>query len=172
MKRHVSKTLLVMALTLSSVGSFVGCKDYDEDVYVDLKSRITKETSLREALQIQVNELEAYVNTLKSCGCDLSDYLTKLQADKTYLKKADYEGQIAQISHNQTAIELINNAINEINQTLGSIRPFDDSNILYQINQLNQLILSVKSTSEEALEAAKKGKCECDPAAGKPHHSP
>jgi len=162
MKRHVSKTLLVMALTLSSVGSFVGCKDYDEDVYVDLKSRITKETSLREALQIQVDELEAYVNTLKSCGCDLSDYLTKLQADKTYLKKADYEGQIAQISHNQTAIELINNAINEINQTLGSIRPYDDSNILYQINQLNQLILSVKSTSEEALEAAKKGKCECD----------
>ena len=162
MKRHVSKTLLVMALTLSSVGSFVGCKDYDEDVYVDLKSRITKETSLREALQIQVNELEAYVKTLKSCECDLSEYLTKLQADKTYMKKADFEDQINQISLNQTAITLINKAIDDINWKLDQIKPFDDSDILKKINDLNNLILSVKETANQALEAATLGKCECN----------
>ena len=162
MKRHVSKTLLVMALTLSSVGSFVGCKDYDEDVYVDLKSRITKETSLREALQIQVNELEAYVKTLKSCECDLSEYLTKLQADKTYMKKADFEDQINQISLNQTAITLINKAIDDINWKLDQIKPFDDSDILKKINNLNTLILSVKETADQALEAATLGKCECN----------
>ena len=162
MKRHVSKTLLVMALTLSSVGSFVGCKDYDEDVYVDLKSRITKETSLREALQIQVNELEAYVKTLKSCECDLSEYLTKLQADKTYMKKADFEDQINQISLNQTAITLINKAIDDINWKLDQIKPFDDSDILKKINKLNTLILSVKETSDQALKAATLGKCECN----------
>ena len=142
MKKCVSKTLLMMAFTLSLVGSFVSCKDYDEDVYVDLKSRITKETSLREALQIQVNELQAYVETLRSCQCDLQNYLTKQQADLTYMKISDYQEKIDQISANETAIALLQAAIDEINRKLAGIETKDDrvDRIITQISEMNTLI--------------------------------
>jgi chromosome segregation ATPase len=164
MKKCVSKTLLMMAFTLSLVGSFVSCKDYDEDVYVDLKSRITKETSLREALQIQVNELQAYVETLRSCQCDLQNYLTKQQADLTYMKISDYQEKIAQISANETAIALLQAAIDEINRKLAGIETKDDrvDGIITQISEMNTLILQVKALAEQALEAAQNGKCECN----------
>lgn len=164
MKKCVSKTLLMMAFTLSLVGSFVSCKDYDEDVYVDLKSRITKETSLREALQIQVNELQAYVETLRSCQCDLQNYLTKQQADLTYMKISDYQEKIDQISANETAIALLQAAIDEINRKLAGIETKDDrvDGIITQISEMNTLILQVKALAEQALEAAQNGKCECN----------
>ena len=164
MKKCVSKTLLMMAFTLSLVGSFVSCKDYDEDVYVDLKSRITKETSLREALQIQVNELQAYVETLRSCQCDLQNYLTKQQADLTYMKISDYQEKIGQISANETAIALLQAAIDEINRKLAGIETKDDrvDGIITQISEMNTLILHVKALAEQALEAAQNGKCECN----------
>lgn len=164
MKKRVSKTLLMMAFTLSLVGSFVSCKDYDEDVYVDLKSRITKETSLREALQIQVNELKAYVETLKSCQCELQDYLTKQKADETYMKISDYQDKIDQIAANETAIALLQSAIDEINRKLAGIETKDDrvDGIITQISEMNTLILQVKALAEQALEAAQNGKCECN----------
>jgi hypothetical protein len=164
MKRHVSKTLLALAFGLLSVGSFVGCKDYDEDVYVDLKSRLSKETSLREALQIQVNELEAFVKTLKSCECDMEAYLTKLEADKTYMKKGDYADQIAQIAKNKAAIELLQKAIDDINDRLDNLDLKDDrvDNLVQQISDMNGLISQVKATADEALKLAKEGKCECN----------
>lgn len=164
MKRHVSKTLLMMAFTLSLVGSFVGCKDYDEDVYVDLKSRITKETTLREALQIQVNELEAYVKTLQSCECGLKDYLTKQQADQTYMKTSDYQAKIDQITANETAIALLQKAIDEINDKLRKLNLKDDrvDGIVNQISTMNELILQVQGLAQQALDAARDGKCTCD----------
>lgn len=165
MKRHVSKTLLALAFGLLSVGSFVGCKDYDEDVYVDLKSRLSKETSLREALQIQVNELEAFVKTLKSCECDMEAYLTKLEADKTYMKKGDYADQVAQIAKNKAAIELLQKAIDGINDRLDNLDLKDDQrvdNLVQQISDMNGLISQVKATADEALRLAKEGKCECN----------
>ena len=164
MKKRVSKTLLMMAFTLSLVGSFVSCKDYDEDVYVDLKSRITKATSLREALQIQVNELQAYVETLKSCQCELQDYLTKQKADETYMKISDYQDKIDQIAANETAIALLQSAIDEINRKLAGIETKDDrvDGIITQISEMNTLILQVKALAEQAMQAAQNGKCECN----------
>ena len=76
MKRKIVNGLLLMAFVVSSVSSFVACKDYDEDVYSEVKGRLSKEITLREALQQQVNELEALMKTFKSCECDMSKYLT------------------------------------------------------------------------------------------------
>lgn len=164
MKRHVVKTLLLMSLVVSSVWSFVGCKDYDEDAYGDLKSRITKETTLREALQLQVDELEGLVKSLETCKCDLSNYLTQQQGDDRYVKISDYEGAVYQISANKTAIELINNAINEIKLKLATVDLHQEriDYIVGKMSDMNDLISEVKATADEALLLAKEAKCTCN----------
>ena len=164
MKKHVVKTLLLMSLVVSSVWSFVGCKDYDEDAYGDLKSRITKETTLREALQLQVDELEGLVKSLETCKCDLSNYLTQQQGDGRYVKISDYEAGAYQISANKTAIELINNAINEIKLKLATVDLHQEriDYIVGKMSDMNDLISEVKATADEALLLAKESKCTCN----------
>ena len=169
MKKKIVNGLLLMAFAMSSVSTFVACKDYDEDVYVDLKSRISKEASLREALQQQVNELDAYVKSLEKCKCDLSDYLKKSEADRTYMSIADYEANIYQISANKTAIELINQAIDQINARIDQIKPSETGGepqsldeVISKLNDMNNLILEVQAKADEALKMAKEGKCDCD----------
>ena len=169
MKKKIVNGLLLIAFAMSSVSTFVACKDYDEDVYVDLKSRISKEASLREALQQQVNELDAYVKSLEKCKCDLSDYLKKSEADRTYMSIADYEANIYQISANKTAIELINQAIDQINARIDQIKPSESGGepqsldeVISKLNDMNNLILEVQAKADEALKMAKEGKCDCD----------
>ena len=72
MKKKIVNALLMMAVVAPSVGSFMSCKDYNEDLNTELRSEIAKEASLRQALQTQVDNLKATVAAIKSCECDLS----------------------------------------------------------------------------------------------------
>lgn len=179
MKRKIVNGLLMMAFTMSSVSGFVACKDYDEDVLVDLKTRIDKESSLREALQKQVTELEALVKSLETCKCDLKGYLTAEQANldqyltkvdaatkymtedqvKAYVQSqaqtTDYASKIASL---EAAIGQLQTAINTINSKLGQIdvNTNEIAKQAGQISVLNTTLLAVQSTANEALELAKK----------------
>ena len=158
MKKKIVNALLMVALVAPSVGSLVSCKDYNEDLGTELRGDIAKEASLRQTLQNQVDALEALVKTIKSCECDLSKYLTKVEAEATYAK-------IEEINALKLADENLKKLIDEINKTLGDVKGIDDSgrNVAEWISYLNQQIISVKAIAEEALELAKNaGKCECD----------
>ena len=158
MKKKIVNALLMVALVAPSVGSLVSCKDYNEDLGTELRGDIAKEASLRQTLQNQVDALEALVKTIKSCECDLSKYLTKVEAEATYAK-------LEEITALKLADENLLKLIDEINKTLGDVKGIDDSNrnVAEWISYLNQQIISVKAIAEEALELAKNaGKCECD----------
>lgn len=170
MKKKIVNALLMMAVVAPSVGSFVSCKDYNEDLSTELKSEIAKEASLREALQTQVNSLKATVDAIKSCQCDLTKYYTKVEADgkfltkddaaATYLTPSSIQSYVEQIAANKTAIEQLQNAINQINTALGSL---GDKSIGEQLSEMNTTIINVKTIAEQALELAKNGgKCDCD----------
>ena len=113
MKKKIIYGFLMMALTVSTMGSFVSCKDYDEDMYVDLRGRITDETSAREALELQVKELQSIVSGLNSCKCDLSQYL----------KIADADNKYATIANLNAAITLLQGSIDDAEAKLGQIDP-------------------------------------------------
>lgn len=164
MKKKFLNGILLMACVLSSVSFVVSCKDYDEDVYTDLKSRISKESTLREALQRQVDELTTLVGSLEKCECDLSLYLQKSEAERTYMKIADYEASIYQISANKAAVELINEAIKDIREKLATINVNQErvDSIAGKMGEMNDLISTVKANAEEALRLAKDGQCNCD----------
>ena len=88
MNKKIIRGFLMFALAVFSMSSFVACKDYDEDSYDDLKARLNKEISLREALQNQVNALDAAIKQIKSCNCDPSKYASKDEFDKA-MKRID-----------------------------------------------------------------------------------
>ena len=157
MKKKIVNALLMVALVAPSVGSLVSCKDYNEDLGTELRGDLAKEASLRQTLQNQVDALEALVKTIKSCECDLSLYLTKVEAEATYATLED-------IAALKLADQNLKNLIDEINKTLGDVKGIDDSgrDVAQWISYLNQQIISVKSVAEEALELAKAGKCDCD----------
>jgi len=161
MKKKIVNAVLVAALVVPSVGTFMSCKDYNEDLSTELKGDLAKEASLRQTLQNQVDALEALVKSINSCKCDLSLYLSKVEAEATYVKKDEYVTQIAALKE---ADQNLQGLIDAINKTLGDVAGIDDSNrnVAEWISYLNAQIISVKSIAEEALELAKTGKCTCD----------
>ena len=154
MNKKIIRGFLMFALAVFSMSSFVACKDYDDSAYDNVKARLNQEITLREALQQQVDALEAYVKTIKSCQCDLEaalkDYLTKDEAAKTYVTIDNYNTAIALL---QKSISEINEKITIINNTLGNV-DLSKGTVAEQLANLNQLILNVQALAEKAMALA------------------
>lgn len=155
MKKKIINGVLVFAMLLAGMSTFVACKDYDEESYNELKSRLNQEMTLRQALEEQVKALDAFVKTINSCKCDmetaLKDYLTKGDAAKTYVT----------IENFNAAIDLLNQSITKINNTLGDV-DLSKGTVAEQLNNLNTTILNVQAIANQALELAQAGNCDCD----------
>ena len=115
MKRKILNGFLLMALSVSSVNTFVACKDYDEDMWVDVKSQIIGEsTSLRDALAKQKSELEALVAACKqACAADQAQNAVEHETLKRMIEAA--EGEIAQL--NAKLAEMEGNYAQQFNET-------------------------------------------------------
>ena len=165
MKRKIVNGFLLMAFFVSSVSMFVACKDYDEDVYVDLKSQLAKEKTLRELLQQQVDELEAFAKSIEQCKCnleaELAGYLTKAEADETYLKKDELEGYLNTVTIMQATIDGLQAELNAINERLDNLKSGlteDEVNKLIENNAFIQGLVA----RIEALEKQSNGSCNCN----------
>ena len=76
-KKIFSRLLMgaVAAVTLST--SFVSCKDYDEDLYVDLQKEINdRNNSLKESLEAQIKGLKLRLDSIKPCTCNIDSAIT------------------------------------------------------------------------------------------------
>lgn len=185
MKRKFVNAILMMALIVSSVSGFVACKDYDEDMYDDLRSRIDKETSLRDALQAQVDELTALVKSLENCKCDMSgyltaeqanldQYLTKLEAATKYMTEEELKAYVqsqmqgdyaANIASLEAAIAVMQSAIDGLNAKLAQVdlNTNEIAKQAGQISAMNSALIAVQETANKALELAQKAGTSFDP---------
>lgn len=115
-----------------------------ENGYAEFNRVSGGDAMMFEALQTQLNELSAYVKTIKSCKCDLekalADYLTKDEASKTYEM---IEAHLASIQLLQDAIDIINNTFGNVDTTKGTVAE--------QLNNMNVLVLQVQNAANEAL---------------------
>lgn len=97
-----------------------------------------------DALQTQLNELSAYVKTIKSCKCDLekalADYLTKDEASKTYQMM---EAHLASVQLLQDAIDIINNTFGNVDTTKGTVAE--------QLSALIERISALENKTSKAL---------------------
>ncbi len=165
MKRKFINGILMLSLAVTAVGSFVSCKDYDEDIYVDLRGRLANEASLREALNTQIAALQAadqnlqqQINNIKSCNCDLSKFLT--QADLAGLaKQSDLNDVVAHVAALETTKQAMENQIAAIQAELQRLdqQKADQGDI----TRLDQLIAqtqaaatAAQTTAQQALDKA------------------
>ena len=125
MKRKIVNGFLLMALLVSSMGTFVSCKDYDEDIYVDLRGRVTDLASQLEALQ-------RWQETLKTCSCDLEN--------RANISSAEW-------AQSQTAIDRLTDAIT----ALTGVGYDPNSGFLGTINNINQAITDAKTDIQSVL---------------------
>ena len=99
MNKKIITGFLMFALAVFSMSSFVACKDIDEDSYDDLKARINKEMTLREAIEKQIVDLWKAIDTYK-CKCDPSKYASQEEFNKVLTK----------LNNLQTTVDSLKNA--------------------------------------------------------------
>lgn len=164
MKKKIVNGFLMMALLVSAMGTFVSCKDYDEDSYVDLRNRISNEVSLREALQQQVNGLAADIEQIKSLYATMAwvneNFYTKEQIDSKFVTIEEF----AKCKADCAAFKkLLNERIDSLNNVVNGIKAEmatkdDIANVIALINKTNEAVEAVKAIAEEALTIAKDNK--------------
>lgn len=180
MKKKLFQVLMLLVATVS-VGSFVSCKDTNEDLYNELRTQsITDDATLKQALETRIDELagkigaleawkaeiEAWKATIKSCGCpddvagliaglqaqiDAIDAYTKAEADAKFLTEAQVNALLAKLKTEQI------DPINAIIATLAKASDLDAYET--KTDAALQTITKTIADLQVALEAAK---CECD----------
>jgi uncharacterized coiled-coil DUF342 family protein len=155
MKRKIVNGFLMMALVTSSMGSFVSCKDYEEDNLVEMRGKIE---SVNQVLQGQITSLQTSVTNLEAakakCESDLaalqaslSNYITKGEADATYLKISDYATKIA---NQETAIATLTATISALQEQVGNISGEKFAEVTTAINNVNIAVSAAQAAAEEA----------------------
>lgn len=99
MKKKFINGLLMAALSVATVGSFVACTDHEDDRLIELQQHVLDDNArLESALQSQIDEINRRLNDLEAAKCTCGDikawvqdqlkyYLTIADAQTTYLTK-------------------------------------------------------------------------------------
>lgn len=167
MKKKIINGFLVMALLVASVGSFVSCKDYEEDNYSEL---ISKNASLKELVEKYKTELDNAISELK----------TAQEACRTMCqnKHAELDATIATLEtkeHAYAEYERLNNEIAALKTIDGQLAQrianaeaeiallkAKDVEHTTAINNLQTELTNVKVTAEAAKNLADANKLEID----------
>jgi hypothetical protein len=157
MNKKIISGFLMFALAVFSMSSFVACKDYDEDSYDDLKARLNKEISLREALDIQVKALQEAIAKIKSCTCDPSQFATKEDLNN-YATKGDLANYVTLEEYKKAYARIDSIAEALKNLTPGTGKDYDadikklyenDSLMLIKMNEINSWIVYVQNLAKQ-----------------------
>ena len=151
MNKKIITGFLMFALAVFSMSSFVACKDIDEDSYDDLKARINKEKTLREAIEKQIEDLWKAIDTYK-CKCDPSKYASQ----------KDFETAKNQLNNLQKTVDSLKNAggggggdtttiyiENPYNDEWIKIRLNNVSDSLKMLNALNSWLVYVENLAKQ-----------------------
>ncbi len=144
MKKKIINAFLMATLLVSAVGTFVSCKDYEDDMYVDLSGKIS-------GVEERVKALEDWKATIKSCQCQLKDWITKQEADGLY---EPLGGGIA-VKNLEAAIDKIESVLSQSDGKL--------MNVADSITAINNAIIDAQTLAQSAYDLASSIKgCECN----------
>ncbi len=163
MKKKFYSGMLMVAMLFATVGSFVSCKDYDEDMYAQLQG---ENQTLQELIDQQREELETRIGDLeeaqKLCAENCSIFKAqmeawKLWAEANYVTKEEYNNKVLEltklISDNTTKIQNLETLINQIkNELLEADKALEQklmNELLKVQNNLTTLITNVQNELNE-----------------------
>ena len=77
MKNKITK-LFMLLVAAASMGAFVSCKDTNEDLYNELRTELLNEinenTTLANALEIRISQVEQQIEDLKSWKAQMEEW--------------------------------------------------------------------------------------------------
>ena len=175
MKQKFINGFLVVALFFVAMGSFVSCKDTDEDAIADIRGELQNQNAtLKQLLEAQVKTLQDQISSLESakqaCQTECNaikdrltavenklkgqNYLTKEEADKYYVQIEAYTTKISEL---ETAISVLTGTVNTLKtttETAISNLQAEDTRLAGLINDLNTVATQAAADASAALALA------------------
>ena len=104
MKKKLHNGFLLVAMLLATVGSYVSCKDYDEEAYSNM---LGENSRLEELINAQVNALNGQIDVLEQaqaeCKANCEAWKQQITAwqeyvENNYVTKAEYDAKVLEFA--------------------------------------------------------------------------
>ena len=158
MKKKLHNGFLLVAMLLATVGSYVSCKDYDEEAYANMLGENSK---LEELINTQVNALNSQIDVLEQaqeeCKANNEAWRKEIEnlqksVENNYVTKDEYNDKVVEITtaiaENDAAIADLDTKINDIKGALeaadAALRS-DLNDMLTAHNELSVLVTSLQT---------------------------
>ena len=151
MKKKLHNGFLLVAMLLATVGSYVSCKDYDEEAYSNMLGENSK---MKELLNAQIEALNESINVLNSAKCECDCNMAALEELRKEWEKAKkdsivskevYETKIIEITGNIAAIQ---SDIDGLDKQEGRIyTAIEDANEALMDNMMDSIMLACDELS-------------------------
>lgn len=152
MKRKLITAVFAMAMGLVVVGTFGSCKDYEEDSIEDLRGYQSQQ--LKKANEKLKADLMAIIEKIKSCDCDDTEVMNRVQALENQLKALNLgEGTLKDQILAALDLDAATDVMEQLKQKLGIQEIIDDIDDLKKIDysgdfkDINKRIDSLASTT-------------------------
>lgn len=163
MKKKFYNGLLLVAMIFAAVGSFVSCKDYNEDLYAELQGTLTNR--INDEVATLTEQIEALQQAQEACRENCQSWQEQMEiwvewAKNNYVTKQEFNDSIAnlagKIATNKAEIERLEAKIDSINKALqdadealrGDIADLvnADLNLQQQITDLYNTLTTLQTT--------------------------
>lgn len=163
MKKKFYNGLLLVAMIFATVGSFVSCKDYNEDLYAELQGTLTNR--INDEVATLTEQIEALQQAQEACRENCQSWQEQMEiwvewAKNNYVTKQEFNDSIAnlagKIATNKAEIERLEAKIDSINKALqdadealrGDIADLVDAdlNLQQQITDLYNTLTTLQTT--------------------------
>ena len=160
MKKKFYNGLLLVAMIFATVGSFVSCKDYNEDLYAELQGTLTDR--INDEVATLTEQIEALQQAQEACkeNCRIYREELRIWVENNYVTKQEFNDSIAslagKIATNEAEIERLEAKIDSINNALqaadealrGDIADLveADLNLQQQITDLYNTLTTLQTT--------------------------
>ncbi|MBP3349224.1 MAG: hypothetical protein J6L03_01145 [Bacteroidaceae bacterium] len=163
MKKKFYNGLLLVAMIFATVGSFVSCKDYNEDLYAELQGTLTDR--INDEVATLTEQIEALQQAQEACKENCQSWQEQMEiwvewAKNNYVTKQEFNDSIAslagKIATNKAEIERLEDKIDAIEAALkaadealrGDIADLVDAdlNLQQQITDLYNTLTTLQTT--------------------------
>lgn len=178
MKKKIINGFLMVALLVASVGSFVSCKDYEEDNYSDLLGKHASLAELvenqRKALQDQIEDLDSLQKQCKEDCIKAREEMQKKYEADTAAHGVEYRALLDRVialeGFDKTIDGLINDAKEQLRKDISDSLTIVIQNFNTELSKQENAIKTWADTTfvtdseleQKIQEFCKKAECNCE----------
>ena len=178
MKKKFYNGMLIVAMLFATVGSYVSCKDYDEDAYADMLGENSKlEELVNEQIEILNDQIDALEQAQKECKENCAAWKQEINIWKEYVENnyvtvEEYNKHIAEytafVAENQAQHDALSKQIEDVKSELlaanEALKAEMQAELLKVQNDLNTLIVALQTQLDELSTTVANNKAELEKA--------